>query len=102
MGDDEVGRFHECVDLVVDESGDGVDGGKDSVSGVPDGIVEWCFAVVAGEKVVAVVVAELVAVAMVTGRWGAADVGRPGVCICTEIGGCICCWRVSHQGVDGR
>lgn len=68
---EEVGWFHECVEFVVDQSGDGANGGEDGVESVANGVVEWCFAVFAGEEVVAVVVAGLVAVA--AGRGGAGD-----------------------------
>jgi hypothetical protein len=55
--------FHESVEFVVDEPSDGPDDGKDVVDGVADGIVQGCFAVFAGEDVVSVMVAGLVAVA---------------------------------------
>ena len=68
---DEVGRFHEGVEFAVYDAGNGADRGENGVKCVPDGVVERCLAVFTGEKVVAVVITELVAVA--AGRWWAAD-----------------------------
>ena len=50
----EVCGFHECIKFDVDESGEGVNGGKDGVHGIMDGIVECCFAVLAGKEEVTV------------------------------------------------
>jgi hypothetical protein len=74
---EEVGGFHEGVEFAVDGPGQGAEGGNDGVEGVADGVVEGSFAVFAGEKVVAVVVAGFVAVAAGGGGAGEGEDGQP-------------------------
>jgi hypothetical protein len=72
--------FHESVEFVVDEPGDGPDDGKDGVDGVADGIVQGCFSAFAGEEVVSVMVAGLVAGSGSGSRWR--RWGRQGAGVC--------------------